>query len=112
MFARILAVTQLVNTCMIVVATNSTPKLGYLCCVSCGHGPFLGQNVRKYRGKLLIKPAAKNISALLDKIRTIVKRNKASTQAELIHQLNPVIRDWANYHRHIVAKATFTKVDS
>ena len=72
---------------------------------------FLGQNVRKYRGKLLIKPAGKNVSALLDKVRAIVKRNKASTQAVLINQLNPVIRGWANYHRHVVAKATFTKVD-
>ena len=73
---------------------------------------FLGQNVRKYRSKLLIKPAKKNVAAFLTKIRAIVKGNKTSTQAALIHQLNPVIRGWANYHRHAVAKATFTAVDS
>lgn len=73
---------------------------------------FLGQNVRKYRDKLLIKPARKNIAAFLDKVRAIIKGNPSSTQAALIHQLNPVIRGWANYHRHAVAKASFTKVDS
>ena len=73
---------------------------------------FLGQNVRKYCDKLLIKPAKKNVAAFLDKARAIVKGNKASTPAALIDQLNPVIRGWANYHRHVVAKATFAKVDS
>jgi RNA-directed DNA polymerase len=29
----------------------------------------------------------------------------------LIGLLNPIIRGWANYHRHIVAKETFAKVD-
>jgi RNA-directed DNA polymerase len=32
---------------------------------------FLGQNVRKYNGKLLIKPAKKNIKTFLEKIRNI-----------------------------------------
>ena len=30
---------------------------------------FLGQNVRKYAGKLLITPARKSVKALLDKVR-------------------------------------------
>jgi len=30
---------------------------------------FLGQNIRKYRSKLLIKPAAKSIKAVLRKVR-------------------------------------------
>jgi RNA-directed DNA polymerase len=29
----------------------------------------------------------------------------------LIGQLNPIIRGWANYHRHIAAKETFGRVD-
>ena len=29
----------------------------------------------------------------------------------MIRWLNPVIRGWANYHRHIVAKRTFRKVE-
>ncbi|WP_338641370.1 group II intron reverse transcriptase/maturase [Burkholderia pyrrocinia] len=73
---------------------------------------FLGQNVRKYGGKLLIKPAKKSIKSLLDKVREIIKGNASVTQEALIHKLNPVIRGWAMYHRHAVAKAAFSWVDS
>lgn len=73
---------------------------------------FLGQNVRKYGDQLLTKPAKKSIKSLLDKVRDIVKGNANATQAALIHQLNPVIRGWAMYHRHAAAKATFSSVDS
>jgi RNA-directed DNA polymerase len=48
---------------------------------------FLGQNVRKYpNGKLLIKPSK-------------------------IDWLNPKIRGWAYYHRHVVSKRVFSRVD-
>ncbi len=73
---------------------------------------FLGQNVRKYRGKLLIKPARKNVLALLRKVREVVKANKSAAAGHLIVRLNPIIKGWANYHRHVVSKVTFGKVDS
>jgi len=72
---------------------------------------FLGQNIRKYSGKLLITPARKSVKALLDKVRKIVNGNKSATKANLILNLNPVIRGWAMYHRHIVSKARFTWID-
>jgi RNA-directed DNA polymerase len=73
---------------------------------------FLGQSVRKYAGKLIIKPARKNVQTFLRKIRHIVKANKQATAGNLIAQLNPVIRGWANYHRHVVSKAIFINVDT
>jgi RNA-directed DNA polymerase len=76
---------------------------------------FLGQNVRKYktgkRHKLLIKPSKKNVTAFLEKTRDIVKANKPLPAAKLIAKLNPVIRGWVNYHRHVVSKKTFSTVD-
>lgn len=72
---------------------------------------FLGQNIRKYNGKLLIKPAQKNIKALLTKVRAIIKANQQATAGQLIQRLNPIIRGWANYHRHVVSKDTFRQVD-
>ncbi len=72
---------------------------------------FLGWNVRKYDGKLLIKPAKKNVQAFLRKVRGIIKENKTAKQENLIGLLNPVIRGWANYHQNQVAKETFSKVD-
>lgn len=72
---------------------------------------FLGQNLRKYRGKLLIKPAADNVKACADKIRETINGNKAIAQEALIRLLNPVIHGWARYHRHVVAKEAFRLMD-
>jgi RNA-directed DNA polymerase len=72
---------------------------------------FLGQHLRKYDGKLLITPSRKNVQAFLEGIRKVVKDNKQASAGNLIAQLNPKIRGWANYHQHIVSKETFAKVD-
>lgn len=72
---------------------------------------FLGQNIRKYKGKVLIKPSKENTKKFLNNIRGIIKKNPTVKQEELIYMLNPKIRGWANYHRHIVAKETFSYVD-
>jgi RNA-directed DNA polymerase len=74
---------------------------------------FLGQNIRKYgkTGKLLIKPSTKNRTIFLDKVREVIRKHRASKQDFLIHLLNPMIRGWANYHRHIVSSETYRFVD-
>jgi len=72
---------------------------------------FLGQNLRKYDGKPLVKPSKKNMHALMEKVRGIIDANKSVSQAVLIGLLNPVIRGWANYHQHCAAKETFNRVD-
>ncbi|MCC6628216.1 MAG: group II intron reverse transcriptase/maturase [Chloroflexi bacterium] len=77
---------------------------------------FLGFNVRKYSGpwgrKLLIKPSPKSVKALLRQCRGIIKKNRADAAGRLVAQLNPVLRGWANYHRHVVSKRVFTAIDS
>jgi RNA-directed DNA polymerase len=72
---------------------------------------FLGQNVRKYGNKCLIKPSKKNVKTFLDNIRAVISGNKTATAYALIKLLNPKIRGWANYHRHVVSKETFSHVD-
>jgi RNA-directed DNA polymerase len=72
---------------------------------------FLGQNVRKYNGKLLIKPSKKNIKAFLDKIRKMVKKNRTAKQQDLIKQLNPVIKGRSEYHKNVVSSKIFASVD-
>ena len=73
---------------------------------------FLGQNVRKYpNGKLLIKPSKKNIKTFLGGIRKTIQAALGMSAADLIHELNPKIRGWANYHRHVVSQRTFVRVD-
>jgi len=77
------------------------------------HGfDFLGWNVRKYGGKLLIKPSRKNTKAFLQKCRGVINANKGAKQENLIRQLNPIIRGWVNYHKHQVASDAFARVDA
>src|SRR5712692_7480843 len=64
---------------------------------------FLGQNVRKYKGHFLTRPAKKNVQAFLPSIRKVVKDNKQATAYWLRTQLNPHIRGWAHFHRHAAA---------
>ena len=71
---------------------------------------FLGQYLRKFGGKLLVQPSKKNTHAFLEKVRGLIDRNRSVSQENLIRSLNPVIRGWTNYHRHIVAAETFQRV--
>src|SRR5712664_1285026 len=73
---------------------------------------FLGQNVRRYpNGKLFITPSKKNVETFLNGIRRTIKAAHGVSAADLIDQLNPKIRGWANYHRHVVSKRTFARAD-
>lgn len=72
---------------------------------------FLGQNVRKYGVKLLIKPSKNSINSVYQKIREYVKANPSATTYKIIYKLNPIITGWANYHRHIVSKRIYSKLD-
>jgi RNA-directed DNA polymerase len=73
---------------------------------------FLGQNPRKYKGKLLIKPAMDNVKAFMGKVRETIRKFTAKKTGDMIRTLNAIIRGWANYHRHIVACDTFRTVDN
>lgn len=72
---------------------------------------FLGKNIRKYKGKLLIKPSKTSIKSFLEKVRSIIKGNKSTKQETLIRKLNPVIRGWVNNQRYVVPSKVFSKVD-
>jgi RNA-directed DNA polymerase len=72
---------------------------------------FLGQNVRDYGGTVLVKPSRKNVATFLEKVRGIIKASRQVTAGHLIVNLNPVIRGWANYHRHVSSERTFSRVD-
>jgi RNA-directed DNA polymerase len=76
------------------------------------HGfDFLGQHLRKYGEKLIIAPSKDSVKGIVSKTRKIIKSNLGRTTAEMLRELNPVIRGWANYHRHVCSKKTLRYVD-
>lgn len=72
---------------------------------------YLGWHFRKYKGVLLIKPSPKSIESIRRKVYEIIHVGRSWSQDQLIQALNPVIKGWTQYHRHIVAKETFREMD-
>jgi len=72
---------------------------------------FLGQTFRKHGNTLHITPAKEGVLALMRNIGTIIRKYVSVPIEALIKKLNPVLRGWANYHRHVVASRTFSRVD-
>ena len=73
---------------------------------------FLGQNIRKYGDKLLITPSRRSVNSLLEKVRHILGQSRHARPENLIWTLNPIIRGWGNYHRHVVSKKIFAAIDN
>jgi len=73
---------------------------------------FLGATVRKYKGKLLIRPSKRNILDFLRELRRLIRTQKAATALDLIRQLNSKLRGWANQQRHLVSSRAFRYVDN
>jgi RNA-directed DNA polymerase len=73
---------------------------------------FLGQQIRRYGTKLLLKPSRKNVRTFLAAIDVVIQHEGGSlTAGQLIDWLNPKIRGWAQYHRHASSTRTFARVD-
>src|SRR5260370_15773321 len=53
-----------------------------------------------------------SVQRFLRMLRDIVKSSPAVRHDLLIHKLNPLIRRWENYHRHVISKGIFSKVSS
>ena len=72
---------------------------------------FLGQNIRLYKNKLLIRPSKDSIKSVKEKLKEKIAEHQGSQTAILIRNLNPIITGWANYHKHVCSKSTFYKLD-
>ena len=68
---------------------------------------FLGCNLRKYDGKLSIRPAKKNVLAFMQSIREFIRSQVGAPTAGFLARLNAKIRGWGNYYRHVLSARTF-----
>jgi len=72
---------------------------------------FLGQTFRR-RGQVLhITPAKEGVLALIRKVGALIRAHVAAPMPTLVKKLNPVLRGWGHYHRHVVASETFARID-
>jgi RNA-directed DNA polymerase len=72
---------------------------------------FLGFNVRRYHGQLLIKPSKTALRRIRKRLRTEVRALRGSNATAVIARLNPIIRGWAAYYRTVVSKEIFNSLD-
>jgi len=72
---------------------------------------FLGFNVRRYHGKLLIRPSKAAVRRIRERLRTELRSLRGSNAPAVIKRLNPIIRGWAAYYRTQVSSKTFSKLD-
>ena len=73
---------------------------------------FLGFNIRRYHGKLLIKPSKAAIQRLRERLRTEFRALRGANAMAVITKINPIIRGWSAYYRGVVSSRTFTSLDN
>lgn len=72
---------------------------------------FLGVTVRRYAGKLLIKPSRAALRRIRERLRTELRSLRGANAQVVIARLNPIIRGWSAYYRTVVSSEIFTALD-
>jgi len=72
---------------------------------------FLGFSVRRYRGKLLIKPSKAAVKRIKARLTAEMKALRGHNAQIVLTRLNPVIRGWSAYYRHCVSARVFSQLD-
>lgn len=66
---------------------------------------------RRGRRAVYTWPSKRSLAAVIAKIRTLTRRARHRTLAELLHAINPVLRGWCSYFCHGASKRVFAYVD-
>jgi RNA-directed DNA polymerase len=67
---------------------------------------FLGFTVRRYHGKLIIKPGKAAIRQVRRRLAAEMRALRGANAAMVLATVNPVTRGWANYSRGVASFAT------
>lgn len=100
------AITRFLATRGLTLSAEKT----HLCHIEDGFD-FLGVNIRKYRGKLLMTPAPRKVQAFRQTLKAFVKANTSSRLEPFLKQLTSKLRGWAQNYRGVVAKRVFSEID-
>jgi RNA-directed DNA polymerase len=72
---------------------------------------FLGFNVRRYAGKLLIKPSKPAVRRIRRRLAVEMRRLRGSNAPAVLATIVPITRGWATYYRGVVSKKAFAALD-
>ncbi len=79
---------------------------------------FLGWRIqrRNWRGRngkkaIYTYPSKKSLRSIMDKVRTLTRRRRHRSLADLLRRINPTLRGWCTYFRHGVSSRTFNYLD-
>jgi len=72
---------------------------------------FLGFNVRRYRGKLLITPSKAAVKRIRTRLSAEMRALRGHNAQAVLIRLNPIIRGWSAYYRHAVSARVFNELD-
>lgn len=76
-------------------------------------GRYTTKAKSKTSGKVfLLKPTNRNIIRFRQQLQSIVKDSRGRTAGQLIAQLNPILRRWAEYYKGASSKQVFSAIDS
>ena len=73
---------------------------------------FLGYSIRRYRGKLLIKPSTAALRRIRKRLTVEVRALRGANALAVIAALNPIIRGWAAYYRNVVSSRAFAQLET
>ncbi len=73
---------------------------------------FLGFTVRRYHGKLLIKPSATALRRIRKRLTAEMLALRGANGQAVIQRLNPIIRGWSAYYRGMVSSRAFAALDT
>ncbi|TVT21681.1 group II intron reverse transcriptase/maturase [Amycolatopsis acidiphila] len=73
---------------------------------------FLGFNVRRYHGKLLIKPSAAAQRRIRERLSAEMLALRGANAGAVLKRINPIVRGWSAYYRTVVSSEVFTALDN
>ena len=77
------------------------------------HGfPCLGPTVRKHGQVRHITPSKAGVLARRRTVGTLIRPHVSAPRPALVKKLNEALRGWGNYHRHVVASAAFSRIET
>jgi RNA-directed DNA polymerase len=72
---------------------------------------FLGFNVRRHHGKLLIKPSKAAVKRVKKRLASEMRALRGSNASAVLQVINPIQRGWASYYRGVVSSKVFSSLD-